>query len=90
MVRYFYAWTPLFLVGTLCILALPWLGLIALFVVALLVLPALVVATVVVPYMLARAVNRALNGERRAIPLTVAVPSGSKERADIVVAATRA
>jgi hypothetical protein len=30
MVRYFYAWTPLVLVGTVAILALPWLAVIAL------------------------------------------------------------
>ena len=44
MVRYFYAFTPLFIIGTLCILALPWLGRIALFVVALVVLPGLAFA----------------------------------------------
>jgi hypothetical protein len=34
-VRYFYAWTPLVVVGTLVLLALPWLGLIALVIAAL-------------------------------------------------------
>ena len=58
MVRYFYAWTPLFLVGTLCILSLPWLGLIALMVVALVALPALGLAIVIVPYMLSRDLSR--------------------------------
>ena len=77
MVRYFYAWTPLFIVGTLCILALPWLGLIALFVVALVVLPALAWAIFFVPYMLVQAIRGALQGESRAIPLTVAAHSPS-------------
>jgi hypothetical protein len=75
MVRYFYAFTPLFLVGTLCILALPWLGLIALFVVALVVVPALACAIFFVPYVVVRAICRGLQGESRAIPLTVAAPS---------------
>jgi hypothetical protein len=30
LVRYFYAWTPLVVVGTVVLLSLPWLGLIAL------------------------------------------------------------
>ena len=75
MVRYFYAWTPAFIVGTLCILALPWLGLIALFVVALVALPVLAWAIFFVPYMLVRAIRAALQGESRAIPLTVAAQS---------------
>lgn len=32
MVRYFYAWTPLVVVGTVAILALPWLAVMALIV----------------------------------------------------------
>jgi hypothetical protein len=32
MVRYFYAWIPVVIVGTVVILACPWLGLIALMV----------------------------------------------------------
>jgi len=35
MVRYFYAWTPLVVVGTVVILSLPWLGLIAFMIAAL-------------------------------------------------------
>src|SRR5919198_4510771 len=58
MVRYFYAWTPLLIVGTLCILSLPWLGLIALMIVALVALPALGLAIVIVPYMLSRDLSR--------------------------------
>jgi hypothetical protein len=30
MVRYFYAWTPLVVLGTVVVVSLPWLGLIAL------------------------------------------------------------
>jgi hypothetical protein len=61
MVRYFYAWMPLFIVGTLCILALPWLGLIALVIasfVSLVALAAIAWAIVWVPYMLGRAISR--------------------------------
>ena len=41
MLRYFYAWTPLVLVATIALLALPWLGLIALIIVSLVAVPAL-------------------------------------------------
>ncbi len=58
MMRYFYAWTPLLIVGTLCILALPWLGLIALMIAALVALPALALAIVVVPYVFGHAIIR--------------------------------
>ena len=61
MVRYWYAWTPLIIIGTLVFLSLPWLGLIALLVGALVPLVALAVlawAVVVAPYRLARAVGR--------------------------------
>ena len=61
MLRYFYAWTPLVIVGTLVLLSLPWLGLIALMVFALAALGALAAlawAIVFVPYMLARALIR--------------------------------
>jgi hypothetical protein len=61
MVRYFYAWTPLVIVGTVVLLSLPWLGLIALMIaslVALVALAALAWAIVFVPYMLGRAIRR--------------------------------
>jgi hypothetical protein len=58
MVRYFYAWTPLAVIGALVLLSLPWLGLIALLIVSLVALPALALATVVAPYLLVRAINR--------------------------------
>lgn len=38
MVSYFYSWTPLVVVGTVLLLGLPWLGLVALLVFALLAL----------------------------------------------------
>jgi hypothetical protein len=41
MVRYFYAWTPLVIAAAVFILSAPWLGLIALMVVALLAVGAL-------------------------------------------------
>jgi hypothetical protein len=74
MVRYFYAWTPLAIVGTVVLLSLPWLGLIALIVVALVALPALAIAIVVAPYMLVRAISRRLQG-RMASPQTAAAMS---------------
>ena len=79
MVRYFYAWIPAFIVGTLCFLALPWLGLIALFVVALVVLPALAWAIFFLPYMLVQAIRGGLQGGSRAIPVTVAAQSPSMQ-----------
>ena len=60
MVRYFYAWTPLVIVGTVVLLSLPWLGLIALMIfalVALVALAALALAIVAVA-VLARPLHR--------------------------------
>jgi membrane protein implicated in regulation of membrane protease activity len=65
MVRYFYAWTPLVIVGTVVLLSLPWLGLIALMIfalVALVALAALALAIVALPYMLGRAISRHWRG----------------------------
>jgi hypothetical protein len=58
MVRYFYAWTPLVIVGTVVLLALPWLGLVALVIVSLALLAALAWAVIFVPYTLSRAISR--------------------------------
>jgi hypothetical protein len=61
MVRYFYAGTPFVVVGTVVILCMPWLGLIAVMVAAvtaLTALAALASAIVVMPYMLIRALAR--------------------------------
>ncbi len=41
MVRYFYAWTPFLIVGTVVLLSLPWLGAIALMLVSVVLLVAL-------------------------------------------------
>jgi len=57
MVRYFYAWTPLIIVGSVLLLALPWLGLIALMIVALFALAAFAFVIVLVPYTLGRAIS---------------------------------
>ena len=65
MVRYFYALTPLVIVGTVFILTLPWLGLAALLVftlVALAALAALAWAIVVAPYLLVRSIARRWHG----------------------------
>jgi hypothetical protein len=80
MVRYFYSWLPLVVVGTVFPLMLPWLGLIALMIFALVALgalAALVSAIVYVPYMLGRAVSRRLGsgtGPRGATALSAAHP----------------
>jgi hypothetical protein len=62
MVRYFYAWTPLGIVGGLVVLLCPYLALIALAGVALAALAALAGALVSAPYMLGRAVSRRWQG----------------------------
>jgi hypothetical protein len=67
MVRYFYACTPLFIVGTICILSLPWLGLIALMIVSLVALPAFAFVLVFVPYMLVRAITGGWHGRSEAV-----------------------
>jgi hypothetical protein len=64
MVRYFFAWTPLVIVGTVVLLSLPWLGGIALLVVFVVVLTpvaALVWAAVSLARMATRAVSRSLH-----------------------------
>jgi len=61
MVRYFYTWPPLVIVGAVVLLSLPWLGLIALMVFVLAVLAALaalVWAIVAAPVALGRAIGR--------------------------------
>ena len=68
MLRYFYAWTPLVLVAAVVLLALPWLGLIALMIVSLVALSALAFALVLAPYMLVHAISRRWQGRRSASP----------------------
>ena len=73
MVRYLYAWTPLVIVGTVVLLSLPWLGLIALMIVslgALVALAGLAWAIVLMPYMLGRAIIRRWHSRSGASPRT--------------------
>jgi hypothetical protein len=82
MVEYFYAWTPLVILGTVVLLSLPWLGLVALLVFLLLALAALVAlawAIVFVPYTLGRAIGRSLHIRSSASPRTA--PALSPARA---------
>jgi hypothetical protein len=67
MVRYWFSFTPLVVVATVVLLALPWLGVIALMVftlAALTTLAALVAGVVVAPYMLVRSVGRRRHNRR--------------------------
>ena len=78
MVRYFYAWTPLVIVGTVVLLSAPWLGLIALMIlslVALVVLAALAGAIVFVPYTLSREISRRWHSRSGASARTAAALS---------------
>ena len=70
MIRYFYAWTPLVILGTVVLLALPYLGLLALMVAALVALAALASAIVLVPYAVGRAVARLWHSRTAASPRT--------------------
>jgi hypothetical protein len=67
MVRYFYAWTPLVLVGAVVLLSLPWLGLIAFVIAAL--------AAVAAPAALVWATVAATRGVGRTIALRLHRPS---------------
>jgi Na+/glutamate symporter len=78
MVRYWYVFTPLVIVGALMLLALPWLALFALALIALVALVALVGlawAIVTMPYVLGRAFSRRWQARRSASPRTAAVLS---------------
>jgi hypothetical protein len=84
MVRYFYKWTPLVIVGTVVLLSLPWLGLIALVVFSLVALAALAAlggAIVFVPYMLGRAVSRHWNGRSGAHQPSAALSLAERKNA---------
>ena len=59
MFAYFYKLTPVFILGAICVLSLPWLGLIALFVVSVVVLLAVTCLFVYLPYKLVQAVGHA-------------------------------
>jgi hypothetical protein len=80
MVRYFYAWTPLVVVGTVVLLALPWLGLIALVIVSLALLAALAWAVIFVPYTLSRAISRRWQSRSGASPRTAPVLSPARQQ----------
>ena len=78
MVSYFYVWTPFVIVGTVLVLSLPYLGLIAFMLFALLalvVLAALAWAIVFVPYMLGRAVSRRWRAHGASPQLTAQSPA---------------
>jgi hypothetical protein len=82
MVSYFYAWTPFVIVGTVVLLSLPWLGLIALLtlaLVAIVALAALASAIIFVPFRLSRAISRRWQG-RNAIPQPMAMSLGERRR----------
>jgi hypothetical protein len=84
MVSYFYAWTPLVILGAVIILALPWLGLIAFMIVSLVGLAALAAlawAILAVPYALGRAISsrwqvRSSAGRTTAAPVAGRAPRG--------------
>jgi hypothetical protein len=87
MVRYFYAWTPLVIVAAVFLLAMPWLGLIALMIatiVALVALAALAWAVVFVPYMLGRAISRRWHIRSGASPRTAPALSPTRRQTDSV------
>jgi hypothetical protein len=82
-VRYFYAWTPLVTVGTVALLSMPWLGLIALVIVAMVPLGALAAlawAVVLVARMLSRAIARRWHMPSGAAPKTAAVLSPARRQ----------
>lgn len=84
MVRYFYGFTPLVVVGTVFLLSLPWLGLVALMVLALATLGALAGlawAIVVAPYLLIRSVGRRWHGRTVAHQPSAALSLAEGERA---------
>ena len=84
MVKYFYAWTPLVIVGTVVLLSLPWLGLFALLLVSLVALAALAAlawAIVAVPYMVGRAISHRWQGRTGASPRTAALSSAERRHA---------
>jgi hypothetical protein len=69
MVRYFYAWTPLVVVGAVIFLSLPWLGLIALMTTALTALAAVAAlawATVAASLAVGRAIGHRWHGRSAA------------------------
>jgi hypothetical protein len=91
MVRYFSAWTPLVIVGTVVlVLSVPWLGLIALMIVSLVALATLAWAIVSVPYVISRAISRSWQGRSGASPRTAAALSPARRRTRSVPAGATA
>ena len=95
MLSYCYAWTPLVIIGSLSLLALPWLGLIALVVVvlgSLVLLAGLVTAILAVPLGAGRAIVRrrhARSGRRGWPEATMPwAPPGREPTPSIPVGAT--
>ena len=87
MVEYFYAWTPLLIIGTVLLVSLPWLGPVVLLVGALavllavlLALAALLWAIVVLPYRLGRAIGRRWQGRGGVRPRTPAAVTAASPR----------
>jgi hypothetical protein len=84
LVEYFYAWTPLVVVGTLILLFLPWLGLIALVLavfVALAALAALAWAFVAAPLAVGHAIDRSWHGRSAAPQPGPALSPAERRRA---------
>jgi hypothetical protein len=80
-VAYFYKLTPIFIIGAMCVLALPWLGLIAVMVVALVGLPAIAFMIVWVPYRIVRgAISTDWHGHRGAQPQPAVALSAIEQR----------
>jgi hypothetical protein len=85
---YFFSWIPLVIVGTVVLLALPWLGLIALFVFALLALAALaalVWAIVAIPLAVGRAIGRRWQGRSGAHRPSATLSLAGRENAYVTI-----
>jgi hypothetical protein len=92
MVRYINAWAPLVVVGTIVLLTLPWLGLIALMVfalVALAVLAALAWALVAAPLAVGRAIGRRWTEHRHVDGLQVAMSPAKAKNAYLTIGGRR-
>jgi hypothetical protein len=84
MVRYLNAWTPLVIVGTVVLLTLPWLGLIALVILPLFAVAALAAfawAIVFVPYTFGRAIGRRWRERSGATHATAALSLAERKSA---------
>ena len=85
MVRYFYTWTPLVIVGgTGILLTIPYLALVVLMIVAVAALAAFMWAIVAVPYVLGRAISRLWQNASGATRRTAALSPVRRESAQPV------